>query len=166
MAYGSTAGVVALVPRWASGGSFDGTTRPTATHVTSWLSEVSTMLDIKLSELGFTVPITDADVTPMLDLFTNTEVAVMADGVNGSGKFGPTGMKKDKRGSRWHLIMEDVNAFLDEVAVGLERSGAARTSSTTTGVGYRDTDEQGDDTFPLRQRREFHDWSSQTNWDD
>lgn len=165
--YGSIEGVAGLAPRWAnSGGDFDETTRPTLENITRWLEGVTSMINMKLQELGFTTPITDDNVMPMLNLFVDEEVASMADGVNGSGKFGPTSMRKAKRGSRWNLIREDVNEFLEDVALGLERAGATREYSATEGIGYRDTDQSGDEIFPLTQRKGFGDWPFQTDWDD
>lgn len=161
MAYGSSAGVIALAPRYAANGAFNSVTRPTATHVTNWITQVSSILDTALSELGFTVPITDADITPMLDFFVNEEVAALVEGANGSGRFGPTDKKSSGRGRM--AIMNDAREWVKMNAAGLERMGAARTYSSLSGLGFRDVDEGGNETFPLIQRDGFSaDW---TNWD-
>lgn len=153
MSYGSSAGVASLVPRYVQNGAFNTVTRPTAAHITSWLNQVSSILDTALAELGFTVPITDADVTPMLDFFVNAELATMAEGVNGSGRFGPT----DKRsaGRSWIAILEDAREWVKANAAGLERMGATRSYSSLSGLGYRDVDERGNATFPLIERDGF-----------
>jgi hypothetical protein len=161
MAYGSAAGVISLAPRYASNGAFNTTTRPTAAHVTAWLSQVNSLIDTALAEFGFSVPITDADITPMLDFFVNEEVAALVEGANGSGRFGPTDKKSSGRGRI--AIMNEAREWVKANAAGLERMGAARSYSSLSGLGFRDTDERGNETHPLIQRDAFSaDW---INWD-
>lgn len=161
MAYGTAAGVAALAPRYANNGTFNSTTRPTAAHVTAWLSQVNSLLDTALAEFGFTVPITDGDITPMLDFFVNEEVAALVEGANGSGRFGPTDKKSSGRGRI--AIMNDARDWVKANAAGLERMGASRSYSSLSGLGFRSEDERGNETFPLVQRDGFSaDW---VNWD-
>src|SRR3990167_8798613 len=154
--YGTTVGAAALVPRWASNGDFTTMTRPTLTQVESWIDQVSGIVNAMLAEAGFTIPVTDDDVKDALDLFVNQEVAAMADGVNGSGKFGPTAKAVGKQG-RFNILMQDVKDFVSMNATGFERLGASRPYSSTEGIGFRDTDEAGDDTHPIFQRKAFGD---------
>jgi len=165
MAYGSASGVGALVPRYVnSSGVFDNTTRPTLTTVTSHLASINSMLDAMLARAGFSVPITDDGITPMLDLFVNEETAALAEGINGSGRFGPTAKKPS--GSRFSLIMTDIQDFITANAGGLENMGAARSGkSATVGMAYRDIDEGGDDVVPLFQRDAFGDNTFRKDWD-
>ena len=165
MAYGSASGVGALVPRYVNGsGVFDNTTRPTLTTVTSHLASVSSRLDIMLASVGFSVPITDDDITPSLDFFVNEEVAAIAEGINGSGRFGPTAKKPG--GSRYEIITSDIRDFIAENAGGMENMGAARSGqSATVGMAYRDVDEGGDDIAPLFQRDAFGDDAFRKDWD-
>jgi len=149
MSYGTAAGVGALVPRYANSSvTFDGTTRPTLTTVTALLASINSRLDIMLSSAGFTVPITDADIVPTLDFFVNEEVAAIAEGINGSGRFGPTAKKPG--GSRFAII-----------TMGAARSG----QSVTAGMAYRDTDEAGDTIYPLFERKAFGDAPFCKDWD-
>ena len=152
MAYGTTAGVAALTPRYANGsGDFDATTRPTAAQVTTFLSQVSNLLDSIMSEYGFDVPVTDAEVVEILTLFTQDEVAAIAEGINGSGRFGPT--TKGPGQSRFQLITEDVQAFVESNATGMERMGASRTQQVN--ILYRNTDEAGLNPTPIFGRRDY-----------
>ena len=81
MSYGTAAGVAAFTPRYANAANcFDGDTTPTLTSVTSWLAQVSAMLDVALAGYGATTPVTAAAVTPLLDGFTNAQVAGMVGG--------------------------------------------------------------------------------------
>lgn len=164
MAYGSLAGVGVLVPRFSGDGAFTATTRPASATVTSWLASVSGILNAQLATSGFTVAVTDADVTPILDLFVNEEVAALVEGVNGSGRFGPTAKEGKGEKGRFALILDDVKAFVAGNAYGLEVMGAARPHKPSSMIGYRDTDEAGSETFPLFQRKShgetFSDWDS------
>lgn len=161
--YGDTAEIAGLTPRWANkSGLFDGSTRPTLTNVESNVDQVSGILNVCLSKEGFTIPVSQADAKLSLDIFVNQEVAAIVEGINGSGRFGPTAKEVGKRG-RWALIMDDAKLFISENAAGFERLGVPRPYSETAGLGYRDTDESGDETFPIRQRKEFG--NQFTNWD-
>ena len=88
MAYGSVAGVAALVPRFANAaGVFDSATTPAAADVTAWLAQISAMLDVALAGHTLPTPVTDAAVKPMLDGYANAQAAAVARGVNGLGRF-------------------------------------------------------------------------------
>lgn len=164
--YGSVVGVAALVPFQATGqgdaATFSAGTRPTLAQVESFIDSVSAIANGKLAELGFVIPISDTDVVPMLDLFVNEEVAALVEGVNGSGRFGPSARKPGA--GRYQMILDDVSAYLEGIAVGLERLGAARSNVLTAGLSGRTVDERGNATFPLFQRdsfgETFKDWDS------
>ena len=164
--YGDTAEVAALVPRHTAPGGkiFTQTTRPTLAQVESWVDQVSAVVNSILAQNGFsTIPVTQADAKLMLDYFVNEEVAAICEGVNGSGRFGPTAKRGGNRG-RFAVIVEDVQAFIEAHAVGIERLGVPRPSEPLAGISYRDTDEGGDDTAPIFQRGAFgnifKDWDS------
>jgi hypothetical protein len=163
--YGSTAGVAALVPRWAgTAGDFTPSTRPSLAYVESLVDSVSAMLNAMLAEAGFTVPVTAASVVLALDLFVNEEVAAICDGINGSGRFGPTSKAAGNKG-RFALLLDDVKAFVAGQAVGFERMGAVRAYTISSGIGYRNTDESGRATAPIFQRAAFgnvfQDWDTE-----
>jgi len=162
--YGDAAEIGALVPRHTDKGIFTGLTRPTLTQVETWVDQVSAVVNIMLADSGFSdVPVTQADVKLALDHFVNQEVAAIAEGVNGSGRFGPTGKRGGSQG-RWAVIVEDVQEFLATFAIGIERLGVDRPTEPMAGISYRDIDEGGDDTAPIFQRKafgnRFKDWDS------
>lgn len=118
MSYGDKNEVAALVPRYANtSGVFDQLTRPTQAQVTAWLAQISAVLDAYLATKGYSVPVTEANLNAALDLFVNEETAAIAEGVNGSGRFGPTSQNKKQQG-RWAIIRGDVTDFIDGLLVG------------------------------------------------
>jgi hypothetical protein len=109
--YGSTDGVAALTPRYANAsGVFDATTRPILTTVEGLIDQLSGILNTMLAEQGFTIPISQTTCKLALDMFVNEEAAAVVEGINGSGRFGPT-VKVPNKG-RFMLIMDDVQALL------------------------------------------------------
>lgn len=162
--YGDTAEIASLVPKHAgSSGAFDATTRPSLAALESIVDQLSAMLNAMLAEAGFDIPVTQADAKLLLDLFVNQEAAAIVEGINGYGRFGPTQGKGLPRG-RWALMLDDAKSFIEGNMAGLERLGAARDFSQTSGLGFRGTNEQGEATFPLFQRDafggHFTDWDS------
>jgi hypothetical protein len=163
--YGSAAGVAVLVPRYANtGGAFDTTTRPVLATVESQIDQVSALCNTMLANAGFDIPVDQADCVLMLAFFVNQEVAAICEGINGSGRFGPTTKSEGGKG-RFALIMDDVKAFIDANAPGFERMGATRNFSVTAGMAFRDVDERGEATYPIFQRdgfgNKFTDWSAE-----
>src|SRR3972149_2434748 len=148
--YGSIAGVQALVPNY----NLTSGTRPTIAQAESWIDSISGILNSILAEAGFTVPVTDDDVKDALDFFINQEVASICEGVNGSGRFGPTSKAVGKQG-RFSLMLEDVKAFVEGNKAGFERLGAERSYDVTSSIAYRDTDESGEAVVPLFERKAF-----------
>lgn len=150
--YGTSAGVAALTPRYANGtADFATNDRPTKAQVETFLAQMSNLLDAIMADVGFTTPVTDADVISILTMFVQDEVAAIVEGINGSGRFGPT-TKAPKKG-RYQMIFDDIQAFVYETASGLERMGAARTGEIN--ILYRSTDEAGLTTSPLFARTDF-----------
>src|SRR3990167_1652293 len=161
--YGSAAGVAALVPRYANGsGTFATTDRPTLAQVETFIDSVSGILNSILAEAGFQIPVTDDDVKDGLDFFVNEEVAAIAEGINGSGRLGPTSKAMGKAG-HFSLILSDVQEFVSGNAAGFERLGATRAYAATAGLAYRDTDNSGAETAPIFQVQGFG--NSFTDWD-
>ena len=107
MSYGTAAGVAALAPRYANAaGRFDENTTPKLAHVTDWLTQVSAMLDVALSGYGVGTPVVTDTVLPMLSGYANAQVAAMARGVNGQGKFA----EKPTTADEMLLIIGDATA--------------------------------------------------------
>jgi len=159
--YGSVVGVAKMVPRYAANGTFSDSTRPAFSQVETWLDQVSSVLNIMLAEYGFSIPVEQADCVRALALFVNSEVAAMCDGVNGSGRFGPTNKSQSKQGT---ILLVDVREFVKNNAAGLERMGATRAYGALSGLSFRDTDDSGDETSPIFQREGFgetyRDWDN------
>jgi len=153
MAYGSLAGVAALVPRHTDGGVFTENTRPTAAQVTNWLDQLSAFVDTALAAQGFTTPVTATQVLPALAFFVNEEAASMSEAANGHGRFGPSAKKPGK--GRFTAIFDDIADFVENNAAGFENMGAARPNNVVGAIGYRSTDEVGNDTYPMFQREDF-----------
>ncbi len=163
--YGSAVGIAAFVPNYASTGTFTTGTRPTLAQVEGWIDSVSGILNSILAEAGFTIPISNTvapDVVGALNLFVNEEVASFCEGVNGSGRFGPTSKAVGKQG-RFSLMLEDVKAFVESNKAGFERLGAERAYDVTSSIAYRDTDESGEAVAPFFERKAFGDTTRE--WD-
>jgi hypothetical protein len=156
--YGDTGEIASMVPKYVnedSPGVFDTTTRPTLLQIESFTDQVSGIVNGMLAKYGFTIPVSDTDSKLALDLFVNMEVASLSEGVNGLGKFGPSTKKGGGKG-RWAVLYEDVAEYIRVFASGFEAMGATRSGATTlTGLGYMETDNEGDAVFPIRTRQEF-----------
>ena len=153
--YGDTGEIAALVPRYADpGGVFVATTRPTLLQVESIVDQVSAIVNSMMAQQGFDVPVTQADAKLMLDYFVNEEVASIVEGINGSGRFGPS-VKRRGASGRFALVVEDVQMFLETNAVGIERLGVTRTYDPIAGISFKGIDNSGNDTIPLFQVKAF-----------
>jgi len=152
--YGTAAGVASYVPRYANGSAtFDGTTRPKLTQIESFIDQISSLVNAILASNGFHTPITQADVKLAITIFVEQEVAAIAEGINGSGRFGPTTKTPNK--SRFQIIMEDISAFILEHADGFENLGAERDQPTGMEILTRGVDAAGKESFPIFQREAF-----------
>jgi hypothetical protein len=161
--YGTTTGGAALTPRHADpGGDFNSTTRPTLAQAEKLIDQVSALVNSILAQTGFAVPVTNADVKAALEMFVTEEVAAIVEGINGSGRFGPS--DKGPGRSRFTLIQDDVQSFIQANATGFERLGATRTYHVTAGILTRTSDASGQTTAPIFQREgfgnRFEDWDA------
>ena len=152
--YGSVAGVAALAGIYTDDGDFKTTTRPAIATVESWIDNVSGIMNALLAEAGFAIPITQTDSVLMLDASVEEAVADLCHYANGAGRFYSERMIE--RGySTMQIITRDFAAWLESHAVGLENLGATRTTSKVGAVGYRASDEDGNEVDPLFTRRGF-----------
>jgi hypothetical protein len=157
MAYGTAAGVAALTRRYTNAGSFDGTTNPTVTTVGTWLAQVSSMFNISLAAAGFTTPITDADVTPTLDSFTETMVADLVNAANASGRF-YTDRALEYGVNPIKAINNDIKSWVESNLAGLAALGGGMATSSAGQIAYRDGDDSGKEISPLFSRDQFGAW--------
>jgi len=131
MSYGSVAGVAALSPMWTRDGSFydDGAsetaTDPSLSQVTTWLEEVSSMLDTAMADAGFVVPVTEAAVLPQFNLLVNGIVKDIVDYSRKSGRFF---IKKalDSGLSPFAAIDQELHDWVIRKTVGLEGQGVLK----------------------------------------
>ncbi len=152
--YGSASGVAAYVPRYANNSAtFDDNTRPKLAQIESFIDQISSLVNAILASNGFHIPITQADAKSAVTIFIEQEVAAIAEGINGSGRFGPT--TKTPSQSRFKIIMEDINAFILEHADGFANLGAARDQPTGMEILTRGVDAAGKESFPIFQREAF-----------
>lgn len=120
--YGSTSGVAVLVPRYANASAaFDGTTRPVLTTVESQIDQISGLANSILAQAGFITPVSQSDAKLALDIFVNEEVAAIVEGINGSGRFGPT--TKEPGRSRFAIIVDDLKTFIEANKQGFVNLG-------------------------------------------
>ena len=152
--YGSAAGVASYVPRYANNSAtFDTNTRPKLADVEAFINQISSLVNALLASNGFKIPITQSDVKSAITVFIEQEVAAIAEGINGSGRFGPT--TKTPNQSRFKIIMDDIEAFITQHADGFENLGAVRDKPSGIEILTRGFDAAGKETFPIFQRNAF-----------
>lgn len=148
--YGSASDVAALVPRYVNASAaFDTTTRPTLATVESQINQISGLANSILATAGFVVPVSQADAKLALDVFINEEVATIVEGINGSGRFGPT--SKEPGRSRFVLIMDDLKTFIEANRQGFVNLGVplnpTENQSISAGVISLDIADHNEDAY-------------------
>lgn len=162
--YGSVEGVADMVKRWTNtSGMFDNDTNPKLRAVIRWLDQASSALNICLQASGFSTPVTLDAAKDALDGFVESMVAAACEGVNGSGRFGPSAKSPGGMGRFHNTLSKEACEFVEEKATGLENLGVARTYNFAEGISYRSTDESGLTVVPLFQRKAFG--NKPENWD-
>lgn len=125
MSYGSVAGVGAQNALWSDGGAFSATTTPTSSQITTWLDNVSAMVDTALADEGFTVPVTLAAVVKELDLLVEGIVSDLVDASHRTGRFYSENILT--RGlSPFITIDKEVHAWVQRKSVGFENQGVPK----------------------------------------
>jgi hypothetical protein len=163
--YGTAAGVAALDPLDAdtTTHTFLSTTFPTLQEVVNWIDEVSAIMNVALAGAGITTPVSQATVKKMLGAYVQEIVADLCHFAHGTGRF-YTDRQIEKGVSPITQIRRDIASWVNDYAGAMEAAGAARgTDSPTNTIGYRDTDESGDEVTPLFQRKAYGEASR--NWD-
>lgn len=164
--YATPEEVAALVPRYTNGGVFiakgvTGVTRPTIEDVERYIDRVSALVNTYLAEEGFTVPVTQEIAKAALDELTSEAVVELCHIANSAGRFFTD--RQLRKQSPLRVVREEIASWVAEHAAGLENLGAARGTSHAAQIAYRDTDESGDETFPIFQREAFG--NAFKNWD-
>lgn len=165
--YGSPEEVAALVSRYTVSGDFiakvqSNATRPTLEDVERYIDRISALANTYLAGEGFTAlpiaePIAKAAVTELVI----QAVVELCHVSNSAGRFFTE--RRLKRQSPLRVIREEIAGWIAENAAGLENLGAARGTSFAEQMGFRDTDEAGDTTHPIVQRKAFG--NAFQNWD-
>lgn len=162
--YGTVAEVAALVPRYTSAGAFSTTTKPTLAQVENWIDKASATLNVLLARSGFAIPITQADAKAACDQIVVEVVSELCHASNSAGRFF-TARALERGIAPMKVIRQEMDEWVEDNAAGFEALGARRNRSLTGGILFRDTDESGDDTAPIFQRRgfgnTFEDWDSE-----
>ena len=157
--YGSTAEVQALIGRY---GTLSTTSRPTLAQVETWIDNASATLNVMLAKAGFSIPITQASAKAAVGQMV-VEVAVdLCHAANSTGRFF-TDRALERGVSPMKVLRAEMADWVEAMAPGLELLGASRTYSALSGIAYRDSDNSGDATAPIRQRKEFG--NVFTEWD-
>lgn len=147
--YGSVAEVAALVGRYTSDGSLTEDTRPTLVQVERFIDRVSGVVNLILTEAGFTIPVTQADAVLVMAEFVVEEVIQLCHGANGAGPFAP-GSEELRRASPFRIITREAREFINGHAVALVRLGAARPyGGIADGLQIYDTTQDSEDVEPL-----------------
>jgi len=159
MSYGTEAGVAALTKRYGDSTThlFTTATNPTLATVTSWLAQISSMVNVALASAGFTTPITDADLTPALDGFVNALTADLAHAANSTGRFF-SDRALEYGISPIKAISNDVRGWVEMMTPGLSALGAVRETSDADRIAFRDGDENGNAVNPMFTRGAFGGW--------
>ncbi len=160
--YGTAAGVAAYVGVFTASGAFTTATKPTLAQVESWIDQVSALLNTALAKRGFTVPMTQADAVLGAKSLVEQLVSDLAQAANSSGRF--FSEKNLERGvNNWNIIRNDISAWVEEYASGFEELGVSRGAPQATEIGFRGSDNGGQSTSPIFQRKQFG--NEFTNWD-
>lgn len=160
MAYGNATGVGAYCRNLTASGVFTSSTNPTLSSIENWLDQLSAMLDSALSVQGFVVPLENGEAVNAASVIIEQLVADMAKGANSTGRF--FAEKTLNNGmSMWKMIADDLLAWVNMMAPGLEEMGAERGDTGGNTFGYK----TGDTAFPIFQRNAFGntftDWESE-----
>ncbi len=160
--YGTASGVAAYVGVFTASGSFTTATKPTLAQVEAWIDQVSALLNTALAQRGFTVPMTQVDAVLAAKSTVEQLVSDLASAANSSGRFFSERFL-EKGVSNWAIIRNDISAWVEEYASGLEELGVSRGSPEATEIGFRNSDAGGNATHPIFQRKQFG--NDFTNWD-
>jgi hypothetical protein len=139
--YGSTADVAARSPGPYTDSVthlFTASTNPTLTTAETYIDEISAIVNVTLAEMGFTVPVSQADAKKAIGSMVNDLAADMASASNSAGRFF-TERALNGGLSVMAQVRKDVREWVQASANGLEALGAVRsvtgkTSSMTAGI--------------------------------
>jgi len=129
--YGSTTEVAYLARMWTLDGSWTTATNPTAAQVTTWLTSVSSMVDIALQGAGFVTPVVLAAAVDAIDMLVNGIVADLCHAANSSGRFF-TERIVERGLSPMIMVNHQIANWVAEWTTGLTQMGVPRVSVPTS----------------------------------
>lgn len=151
-----------MTARYLSGGTYTTGTRPTLAQVEKFIDNASSTLNVMLAKAGFSVPIVQADAKAACAEIVIECVVDMCHAANSTGRFF-TERALERGVNPMAAIRQDIASWVEAQAPGLEALGATRNTSQLGGIAFRDTDEAGNEIFPIFQRGSFNnrfdDWS-------
>lgn len=125
MSYGSAADVAALSGMWTTNGVFTTTSPVKLSSVTTWLGQVSQLVDTAMSDEGFVTPVVVTVVVGEIDLLVNGIVKDVADWSKGSGRFF-TKKALEAGLSPFMTIDKEVHEWVQRKSIGFEAQGVPK----------------------------------------
>lgn len=162
--YGAASDVSALTELYCISGAYTTATIPTLAQVEGWIDQVSAVMNAALAAQGFAIPITNTDSVLAIKSFIIQAVVDLAHAANSAGRYF-TDAALTRGDSPMVSIRREIMSWVEMFADGLGALGATRTGTTGAGeIGFRGTDNAGNDTSPIFQRgafgNTFQDWDT------
>lgn len=148
--YGTPEGVAAYVGVYTLNGAFTTDTQPTLATVVRWIDQVSDVVNVALSDAGFTPPIANAVAFAAISMWVEQLVADLVHAANSKGRL------ITKSGSiNYSQIDEDILAWVRLRAIGFVNLGVPRTQGTIGVIATRDVDATGEPAEFIFSRSDF-----------
>jgi len=144
MSYGTPVGVASLAQMWTRGGSWvdpvaeiianpmhvppilhhDAVlgSNPTLTQVTTWLTELSAMMDLALSNAGFLTPVLVVAAIAAITPYIQSLTADLCHAANSSGRFF-TERVIERGMSPMIIVQQNINGWVQDNTQGLKNLG-------------------------------------------
>jgi len=155
--YGSAADVAALTSLYTASGTYTASTIPTLAQVEGWIDQVSAIMNTALAAQGFVIPVSQSDAVLAIKSYVVEAVTDLAHAANSAGRY-YTDAALQRGDSPMAGVRRAILSWVEMFAAGLGALGASRAGETSTGdIGFRDTNNKGDATYPIFQRDAFDD---------
>lgn len=161
--YGDANNVAAKCSMWTNtSGLFDETTAPKKSQVENWIEQLSSVADLALRQYGFTsTPVTDPTAIGMLSFLIEGLAADLVHDSHRTGRF--YSERAIKIGKNVQMtIGSEILAWVGGNVEGLVILDLER-EEIAEGIGFKDTNEAGDELFPIFHREAFDNVFE--NWD-
>lgn len=174
MAYGNVSGVAARCKELIAGNAtFTDSTTPSERQVQNFLNDASALMDAVFASLGFTTPITDTDVTPILDPIAEYYAAMEAESTRLVERSNWEGAAEESKPTHWKQLYDNAMKSLTNnggFALMILGAGKARDLSYGLHAGGLSDDERdtwNDDSDFTRPRFTMGMMeNATTNWSD